>query len=176
LLANKEYGKDEHLTLQGETENYLYFILEGCIRNYAIHEGEDYSLDFYFAGSFTTSYMSFLMREPSSVNVQSLVPSRVIRIHYNHVQELYSRFRKIETLGRIITEALYVRRSKREFSFITQSAEQRYLSLLSNSNEIIQNIPQKYIASYLGIKAESLSRIRHGLSIRNKNRQFTQPK
>ncbi len=156
LLTTIDYQKGQHLTQQGETENYLYFITEGCIRNYTIHDGEDYSLDFYFTGNFTTSYMSFLLREPSTVSVQAMVPSNVIRIHYDDVQSLYSKYKNIETLGRLITESLYVRRTKREFSFITQSAEERYLTLMASHSQIIQDIPQ----SYLGIKAESLSRIR----------------
>jgi CRP/FNR family transcriptional regulator, anaerobic regulatory protein len=163
LLEFKEYSKDEHLTRQGETENFLYFIIDGCIRNYSIHEGEDYSVDFYFSGSFTTSYMSFLLREPSTVSVQAITPSRILRIHYNDVQRLYSEFKNIETLGRIITERSYIRRTKREFSFITQSAKERYLALLSQNKDLVQLIPQKYLASYLGIKAESLSRIRKNL-------------
>jgi CRP-like cAMP-binding protein len=59
---------------------------------------------------------------------------------------------------------LYVRRTKREFSFITQSAEERYLTLMASHSQIIQHVPQKHIASYLGIKAESLSRIRRTLA------------
>jgi CRP/FNR family transcriptional regulator, anaerobic regulatory protein len=163
-LIYKEYNKDEHLTIQGETENYLYYIVDGCIRNYAIHDGQEYSLDFYFGGSFTTSYMSFLLREPSTVSVQALIPSKVLRIHYSDVQRLYSKFQNLEKLGRIITESLYIRRTKREFSFITETARQRYLSLIKNHSQILQNIPQKHIASYLGIKAESLSRIRASLN------------
>jgi CRP-like cAMP-binding protein len=164
LFKTSEYRKGQHLTQQGETENYLYFITEGCIRNYTIHNGEDYSLDFYFTGNFTASYMSFLLREPSTVSVQAIVPSRVIRIHYDDVQLLYSKYKNIETLGRLITESLYVRRTKREFSFITQSAEERYLTLMASHSQIIQHVPQKHIASYLGIKAESLSRIRRTLA------------
>ena len=164
LLTTIDYQKGQHLTRQGETENYLYFITEGCIRNYTIHDGEDYSLDFYFTGNFTTSYMSFLLREPSTVSVQAMVPSKVIRIHYHDVQSLYSKYKNIETLGRLITESLYVRRTKREFSFITQSAEERYLTLMASHSQIVQDIPQKHIASYLGIKAESLSRIRRALA------------
>jgi len=164
LLTNCEYQKGQHLTQQGEIENYLYFITEGCIRNYTIHDGEDYSLDFYFTGNFTTSYMSFLLREPSTVSVQAMVPSRVLRIHYNDVQVLYSKYKNVERLGRLLTESSYVRRTRREFSFIMQSAEERYLTLLASHSQIIQDIPQKHIASYLGIKAESLSRIRRALA------------
>jgi CRP-like cAMP-binding protein len=164
LMKNSDYQKGQHLTQQGETENYLYFITEGCIRNYTIHNGEEYSLDFYFTGNFTTSYMSFLLREPSTVSVQAMVPSKVLRIHYDDVQLLYSKYKNIETLGRLITESSYVRRTKREFSFITQSAEERYLTLMASHSQIIQDIPQKHIASYLGIKAESLSRIRRALA------------
>jgi len=164
LLTTCECQKDQHLTQQGETENYLYFITEGCIRNYTIHDGEEYSLDFYFTGNFTTSYMSFLLREPSTVNVQAMIPSKVIRIHYDDVQLLYSKYKIMERLGRLLTESSYVRRTRREFSFITQTAEERYLALMASHSQIIQDIPQKHIASYLGIKAESLSRIRRALA------------
>src|SRR5262245_60919344 len=132
VMIYKEYSKNEHLTVQGETENHLYFIHDGCIRNYAIHDGQEYSLDFYFSGSFTTSYMSFLLREPSTMSVQALVPSQILRIHYNDVQHLYSKFKNIEKLGRIITESLYIRRTKREFSFITETASQRYLNMIKS--------------------------------------------
>jgi CRP-like cAMP-binding protein len=164
LMKNSEYQKGQHLTKQGETENYLYFITEGCIRNYTIHNGEEYSLDFYFTGNFTTSYMSFLLREPSTVNVQAMIPSKVIRIHYNDVQLLYSKYKNVERLGRLLTESSYIRRTKREFAFIMQTAEERYLTLMASHSQIIQDIPQKHIASYLGIKAESLSRIRRALA------------
>jgi CRP-like cAMP-binding protein len=93
-----------------------------------------------------------------------MVPSRVLRIHYNDVQVLYSKYKNVERLGRLLTESSYVRRTRREFSFIMQSAEERYLTLLASHSQIIQDIPQKHIASYLGIKAESLSRIRRALA------------
>jgi CRP/FNR family transcriptional regulator, anaerobic regulatory protein len=160
LLNYKEYKKEEHLTTQGETESYIYFILEGGVRNYYLFEGEEYSFDFHLAGSFANSYMSFLLQEPSTINVQALFATKTIRLHYTDVMRLYKESFTFNTLGRIITESLYIRRTKRELSFITQSAKERYETLLSRNPELVQQIPQKYIASYLGIKAESLSRIR----------------
>jgi CRP-like cAMP-binding protein len=159
----KEYKKDSIVTRAGETENYIYYILDGCLRNYCIHNGEEYSLDFYFTGSFTNSYMSFILREKSTVYVQALFDTKVLKIHFDEITQLYKSSLKINTLGRVITESLYVRRTKREFSFITQSAKERYLTLLSQNKDLVQLIPQKYLASYLGIKAESLSRIRRSL-------------
>jgi CRP/FNR family transcriptional regulator, anaerobic regulatory protein len=163
-LHYKEYAKKDLLTSEGDIENYIYFIADGGIRNYCIHNGEEYSLDFYFKGSFTNSYMSFILRERSKVYVEALFDSKVIRLHYNDVANLYRKSITFNILGRIITESLYVRRTKREFSFITQSAKERYEALLSENKELVQRIPQKYLASYLGVKAESLSRIRKLLS------------
>ena len=163
VMKYKEYKKDSILTSAGETENYIYFILEGCLRNYCIHNGEEYSLDFYFKGSFTNSYMSFILREKSTVYVQVLFDTKVLKIHFDDITSLYKTSFNITTLARLITESLYVRRTRREFSFITQSAKERYLALLSQNKDLVQRIPQKYLASYLGIKAESLSRIRRGL-------------
>jgi CRP-like cAMP-binding protein len=156
----KEYKKDDYLTREGETENYIYFILDGAIRNYCLNRGEEFSLDFFFSGSFTNSFMSFLLREKSIVNVQALVETKVIRIHYDEVTKLYAQSLNFNKLGRIVTESLYVKRTRRELSFITQTAKERYETLLSGNQELINRLPQKYLASFLGIKAESLSRIR----------------
>jgi CRP/FNR family transcriptional regulator, anaerobic regulatory protein len=169
VLKYKEYKKESILTRENEIENYIYFITDGCLRNYCIHNGEDYSLDFYFKGSFTNSFMSFILREKSTVYVEALFDTNVLAIHYNDISRLYKSSLNLNMLGRIITESLYVKRTRREFSFITQSATERYQSLLCENRELVQLIPLKYLASYLGVKAESLSRIRATLKQNNKN-------
>jgi CRP-like cAMP-binding protein len=160
ILKYKEYKKGHYLTKEGSIENYIYYILEGGVRNYCVHHDEEFSLDFFFGGSFTNSYMSFLLREKSWVSVQAMFDTKVIRIHYNDVMKLYQDSTNFNKLGRIVTETLYIKRTKRELSLITQTAKERYEALLSNNRDLVQRIPQKYLASFLGIKAPSLSRIR----------------
>ena len=79
------------------------------------------------------------------------------------MEELYRKAPGAERIGKSMIERLYIMREEKEISFATQSAEQNYLDLLKTQPELIMQIPQKYIASYLGITPESLSRIRSRL-------------
>lgn len=160
IAEHKEYSKGEFLTREGNVENYVFFILEGGVRIYCLENGEELSLDFFFEGSFTNSFMSFLLREKSVVNVQAFTDTRVIRIPHDQIQELYTDSLNFNKLGRMIAESLYVRRTKRQLSFITHSAKERYHALMADHPEFIQRIPLKYLASFLGINPETLSRIR----------------
>ena len=160
VIRYREYKKDDLLSKEGTIECYMYYILEGGVRAYYLDRGEDLSLDFFFSGTFTTSYMSFLLQQKSVVNMQALFDTKVIRIHHADLMRLYARSRNFNKLGRIATESLYIKRTKHTLSFITQTAKERYDALLKGNKDFVQQIPQKYLASFLGIRAESLSRIR----------------
>ena len=157
---HREYKKGEHLTNEGQVENYVYFILQGGVRNYWVQDGEELCIDFFFEGSFTNSFMSFLLREKSVVSVQALSDTKVERVHVNHIQQLYKDSLNFNKLGRLIAESLYIRRTKRELSLITHSARERYDFLLADNPEFVQRVPLKYLATFLGINPETLSRIR----------------
>ena len=161
-----EYAKGEFLTKEGNIERYVFFIQKGGVRIYCLQNGEELSLDFYFEGSFTNSFMSFLLQEKSIMSVQALFDTTVIRLQVDYVQQLYVSSLNLNKAGRIIAESLYIRRTKLQLSFITQSAKQRYDTLLSEHPEFIQRIPLKYLASFLGINPETLSRIRKAPSLR----------
>jgi hypothetical protein len=83
-----------------------------------------------------------------------------LRIHYDVLQNLYTSSLAINKIGRKITELLYIRRTKHDFALVTKSARERYADLVSYQPDLIKSIPQKYLSSYLGIKPESLSRLR----------------
>jgi CRP-like cAMP-binding protein len=157
----REYKKHDHLTRSGEIENYAYFIAEGCVRNYCVHNGIDYSLDFFFNAEFANSYMSFLTRQASIVDVECLTEVSALRIHYNALQKLYESSLVLNKIGRQITELLYIRRTKQDLALITKSAHERYYNLMTEQPELINNIPQKYLSTYLGITPETLSRLRN---------------
>ncbi|MDL5050128.1 Crp/Fnr family transcriptional regulator [Oscillatoria amoena NRMC-F 0135] len=160
----RNYKKGEMLTKEGDVENYVYFILKGGVRNYCTHDGEELDLDFFFEGDFTNSFMSFLLREKSIVNVKALVDTQVLRFHVDFVRKLYEDSLNFNKIGRIVAESLYIRRTRRELSFITHSAKERYEFLLANHPEFVQRIPLKYLASFLGINPETLSRIRKAMA------------
>lgn len=84
----------------------------------------------------------------------------VWQIHHDDLQKIYKKSSVGNLIGRLMIEYLYVEKLKREFSFLSETAEERYLKLLKEQPELFQAVPLKYIASYMGITPQALSRIR----------------
>ncbi len=153
--------KDEVLTREGEIEDKIYFILKGVVRVYVCQEvGKEICTNFRFDNQFTSSITSFITRRPSQYWLRTQSPSEFLVFSHTELYWLYENFIEINTLGRVVMEVLLIEKRQRELDFLTLSAEQRYLKLLAEHPQYIQNIPLKYLASFLGITAESLSRIR----------------
>jgi len=161
--------KKEIILNCGETENYLYFIAEGIIR-FFIHKthptepSKEVTFSFIAKNMFYSAYDSFITRNPCEYNVQALQNTVVYRIHHSDVQDLYENTKFGNYIGRISAEQLYLKKAQREISLVSHNAEERYLSLLKSYPEYILQIPLKYIASYLGITPQALSRIRKQIS------------
>jgi CRP-like cAMP-binding protein len=139
------------------------FILNGSFRFYFVKQGIEISNYFCFQNEFISSYRSFLKREKSLINIEAMEDSLLVCFSYSSLQELLNDKRvvlKMERFGRRIAEYLICCYEERVVSFVTQTPEERYLQLLENGNDLLQKIPQRYIANYLGITAVSLSRIR----------------
>ncbi|WP_312077321.1 Crp/Fnr family transcriptional regulator [Chryseobacterium sp.] len=159
-----EIPKKTNLTTAGEVENYLYFIDKGFVRFYinknVKNDIKEITFSFTSENSFTSAYDSFITRKPCEYNIQTLKKTTVFRIHFDDLQELYNKTTVGNFLGRISAEQLYVKKAKREIDFLMYSAEERYLDLMKTFPEYILQIPLKFIASYLGITPQALSRIR----------------
>lgn len=153
----------------GETENYLYFITEGIVRffmhkSHPTEPSKEITFSFIVKQMFFSAYDSFITRSPCAYNVQALQNTTVYRIHYQDVNDLYENTKIGNYIGRISAEQLYLRKAQREISLLSHNAEERYLNLLKSYPEYILQIPLKYIASYLGITPQALSRIRRQIS------------
>lgn len=159
-----EVPKKTNLTNAGEIENYVYFIDKGIVRFFinktVKSEVKEITFSFTSENSFTSAYDSFVTRKPSVYSIQTLKKATVYRIHYDDMQELYNKTQEGNYLGRISAEKLYVKKAEREIDFLLYSAEERYLNLMETFPEYILQIPLKYIASYLGVTPQALSRIR----------------
>ena len=160
ILQPVSFQAGEHLSAAGKISSAIYFVETGIVRVYTVHQEKEISLDFAFPGSFTTSYASFITQQPSVVNLQAVTPVTGYAWHYNDLQRLYAVSHDAERTGRLMAEQQYLRKYNRELSFLRYSAQERYQQLLQEHPEVVQHIPVKQIASYLGIEPESLSRIR----------------
>ena len=160
LVNFKQFDKGEVITEMGKVENYVYFIIEGVTRSYFFKEDKEISLDFHFTGDFISVYESFLDRTPAGHAIEALTPLSMMRIRYENLTKLYEKAPKFEQVGRIMTEELFKKSSERVKDLLSLSATERYVKLLDAHPQYVQNIPLKYLASFLNITPESLSRIR----------------
>ena len=119
---------------------------------------------FFFDNDFISSYTSFLTNEKSKAYIQALENTSITLIHKDKLSQLYQKNSKFQQLGRMFTEHLFMLVSEKYEDLLLKSPEERYLNLIENRSNVIQNIPQYMIASYLGITPEALSRIRKRLT------------
>lgn len=159
-LIRHEYPKNHILLRAGQVENYLSFIETGIIRFYVPKEENDLTFAFAFDGNFVSGYDSFLTRKKSTYHMDTLTKTTLWRLTYDDLQEIYKETEIGNTIGRHASEELFLKKSKREISLLSDTAEQRYLNLFIEQPHLIRHIPLKYIASYIGVTPQALSRIR----------------
>jgi CRP-like cAMP-binding protein len=155
--------KRELLIAQDAVENRLHYIVEGVTRSFFSYGNKEISFEFYFPGMFISSYASFLDRTPSGHSIEAFTPLTVLSIQHTAMMELYKQSKNFQHFSRIITEELFKKTSERNRDLLSLSATERYLKLLNVHTQYVREIPLKYLASYLNITPESLSRIRKNL-------------
>lgn len=159
-LQIKDFQKKDFLIQKNTTEQNIYFILKGVFRIFIELPEKDVTSDFGFPNNFISSYSSFLTQTQSVATIQSLTKSQVVYITKGDLHEIYKNTACGESMGRIFAEEFFMYKSKRELSFMKDSPTERYLNLFKEQQNLIQEIPQKYLASYIGITPQALSRIR----------------
>lgn len=160
LFRKQEFPKGYILLHTGQTENYLSFLNKGIVRFFISKEDNDLTFDFAFENNFFSGYSSFLTRNPSVYQIEALTQIEVWQLSYHDLQKVYNETDIGNFIGRQAGEELFLKKSKRELSFLNETAEERYLNLFTEQPDLLQKIPLKYIASYIGITPQALSRIR----------------
>jgi len=163
-FTRKVFQKNELITRQGETEQFLSFIEAGIVRFFIPGDEHELTFQFCFDKQFTCAYDSFLTQTPSAYALQALTQTIVWRISYDDLQKVYAATNAGNLLGRFAAEKLFLEKSKRALSLLQYNAKERYLQLINEQPEILQKIPLKYVASYIGITPQALSRIRRQIS------------
>lgn len=158
----KEIKFQKGLNVQsiGHTCKTIYFVKQGCVRIYYFKEDIDITESFEFENSFVARAESLFTGKPSLKAIQTIEDSILIAIDSNLLFKLFDEHHDLERLFRKIIEASYVNTVNRIESLQFHTAEERYFDLLKQHSDILKRVPLKYIASYLGITAVSLSRIR----------------
>ena len=163
-LKRIELKKRATLLKVGEVENHLNFIEKGSIRLFIPKEENDITFGFCFKGQFMSAYDSFLTQLPSNYQAETLTETILWRLTFNDLKDIYTRTEIGNVIGRITAENLFLMKSKRELSLLNDNAEKRYLNLFTERPQLIKEIPLKYLASYIGVTPQALSRIRKRIS------------
>lgn len=156
----KEVGQGDIITEYGQTEEYVYFIQSGILITSLIYREEDRILDFHFEGSFCGAYSSLLSNTPSDIRITAYTDASLEVLKYADIKRAYETSLLANQLGRVATEQLLLDRVRREKELLTMTAQERYQSLLDKKPELVQKIAIKDLSKYLGVRPESLSRIR----------------
>ena len=159
-LPVKTYTKGQVLLEEGEVSTEFFYNLEGCVRLYYDVKGEDRSAFFYTEGQFISSYASFTRQEPSRHSLQAIEESQLAVISQESAALMLQFSPRFEALARMMMEEEMIVYQEMIASFITLSPAERYQAFLKNHPGLMQRMPQRYIASYLGVNPESLSRIK----------------
>lgn len=151
--------KGATLLHEGQKSKDSYFVLKGCIRKYYIVDGEEKTTAFFTELDALTPHC-VINKAPSEYFV-SCVEDSIITVSNSDMEvEINSKFPKFEIMCRMLSEELLAKQQINFDEFKTSSPEQRYLNLIQKMPDLIQRVPQHQLASYLGIKPQSLSRLR----------------
>lgn len=163
-IYTKKILKKQIVTDFDEVEKYCYFLVSGVAQIGTLTENFEYKIiDFLFPNRFFNVYISFLSQEPSTAQVKTITDCEVEYFTYYDLQKIYETSLFVNQVGRSLTESSFILKYQREVDFLTKSAEERYLDLLSKYSDVLMHVPIKSIALYLGIHPESLSRIRKNI-------------
>jgi CRP-like cAMP-binding protein len=164
LFKEKTYKKGDFFLEEGRICKHIGFVAKGLMRYYINHDGEEKTYAFSKENSYVSNYESFLPQKASVKIIQALEDSDVLIISYNNLQLLYANVREGERFGRIAIESVFLQMLKDLNSFYTETPALRYEMFLKTHADLQQRISQYYIASFVGVKPQSLSRIRKRIS------------
>lgn len=156
--------KGEFFLKEGEVNNKLGFVVEGLVRYFVYKNDEEATLEFSKEGEFIAEYQSFLNQTESIQAIQAIEDTTLLVTDFEGLQSIYNKTKNGNLIGRIIIEYRFGHLMRQLLSIYMHNPEERYLHFLKTFPDLVQRIPQYYIASYVGVKPESLSRIRKRLA------------
>lgn len=164
LLSNavekRMFSKNDIIFTEGNVAEDIYFVTKGCVRLFYTVDGTDKTAFFYTEGQFICAGESYTYNIPAVENYQAVEDTELLIFSKSKIDLLLKEVPSVEVIARIATENELITCQKVIASFVTKSAEERYIDLLNTQGELFQRVPQQYIASFLGVSPETLSRIK----------------
>jgi CRP-like cAMP-binding protein len=168
----RQFPRKTILIEEGEIDNYLNLVVKGLVMKYIRMTRGEMILQLATEGHVISAEISFLTRHPSDVVVETLEPTTMVSISYDNMMDALDNFTRGEELGRRILEDMYVKKDEKKYLWLSMGVRERFIHYLKNHPHMLQRVPQKYLASYLNIKPETFSRLKHLMRVRpdKKNR------
>lgn len=161
ILLEKQIEKKKLLIKPGDTVNVEYYVVSGCLKAYYLSEsGDKHIIQFAVEDWWISDFEAFFNDHPAQLYVEAIEDSRLLGIHKNSLEILYKRIPKFERFFRLKTTGAFVALRSRILSSLQKTGKERYLEFCETYPKIEQRVPNYHIANYLGLKPESLSRIR----------------
>ncbi|UKN02266.1 cyclic nucleotide-binding domain-containing protein [Paracrocinitomix mangrovi] len=161
-----DFERNESITSSGETENYIYFVVQGTQRVYYINEdGKEATLVLSYPFSFAGVVDSFLLKKPSKYFYETLTRSKLYRLNHSTLSHLRGKYPSVD---KVIEHIIYVQIGgllERMVELQCFSSEQKFRSLLKRSPHVLQVVPHKYLANYLGIDPTNFSKLINSVRI-----------
>jgi CRP-like cAMP-binding protein len=164
LFKEKFIKKGDFFLAEGKICKHVGFIIKGLMRYYIDHDGEDKTYAFAQEGNFVCNNESFISQTPSTKVIQALEDCEIMQISHADLQIFYKSISEGERFGRLVIEQVFIQTLQDLSSFYTDTPEQRYEIFLKKHPDLQQRVSQYHIASYMGVKPQSLSRIRKRIS------------
>ena len=157
----RHFKRKEIIVKEGETDNYLSIVIKGLVRKFIKVKNNEVILQLATEGHVIQSEISFLTRAPSLVILETLESTTLISISHKNMEEALEKFPMGERLGRLILTRMYIKKDEKRYEQLSKSTRERFLHYNHLHPHMLQRVPQKYLASYLNIKPETFSRLKH---------------
>ncbi len=159
----RHFKKKQAITSSGATEDYLNFITKGLARKYYKKGKEEINTQISTEGHIIHAQESFHSRNISEYDVEAIEPTTVVSITYENLEKLYLSSHKMERLGRLVITFTMIIKDRWQMNMIKLTPRERFLDFVHRNPELLQRVPQKFLASYLNIQPETFSRFKHML-------------
>lgn len=161
LFEEKEIPSKTVLLREGEVSNTIFLIKKGCLREWFNKDGKDITFQFFFEGQPVASIDSFMNKKPSLFSIESIKSSTIVSIERKYFENLLDTYSEFKNGFQDFIFERFRNYSQLFLSRIKDTPQERYDELIKKHPEIIKQVPQHYIASFLGVTPISLSRIRN---------------
>ena len=161
FMLVRTFDKRTVILHQGEVEDYLNVVVKGIVRKFVLSDKGEVTLQLATEGHVVQSEISFHYRSPSDVFLETIEPTTLISMHYDFVQQALENVPRAEQLGRSIIMQTFIKKDARYFDQLKKTTRERFLEYVQDHPHMLQRVPQKILASYLNIKPETFSRLKH---------------